>query len=131
MLSLMVDISHAASCTVRTVPLCRNCMTPEPGYLVDLEHRQRIVERELPLGDEIIDGHEDRDLDQAGGRKCLVAAPVDARPCLEVDDAVADDAVMRVGDRIQRPAKGDCVRANCRQRCGAGIWRHLRVARAA
>jgi len=51
----MVDMSHAASWTVSTVPLCRNWMI-RARHLIDLEHREWIVERELALANQIVHG---------------------------------------------------------------------------
>ena len=96
-------------------PVVKELNDPRAGHLIDLEHSQRIVERELALRHEIVHRHQNRDLDQAGGGKGLVSTPVDARASLEVDDAVSDHAVMRVGDRIESATQRGGVSVNDRQ----------------
>src|SRR6266516_3919077 len=69
--------------------------------LIDLEHSERIVERELTFRHQVVYRHQYRDLDQAGGRKCLIASSADARAALEIDDAITDYPMVRIGNRIE------------------------------
>jgi len=66
--------------------------------LIDLEHGQRVVERQLALGHQVVNGDQYRHFDQARGRERFVTAAADAGAGLEIDDAVANYSVMSVGD---------------------------------
>src|SRR5213595_3615072 len=88
---------------------------PRARHLIDLEHSERIIERELTFRHQIVYCHQYRDLDQTGGRKSLIPTSADARAGLEIDDGVADDAVMRVSDRVELLAQSCCVGMNALQ----------------
>ena len=67
-------------------------------HLIDFQNRDRIVERELSLCDEIVNRYKDRNLDETRRRKFLVAAPADANVVVDIDYAVADNTVMCISD---------------------------------
>jgi hypothetical protein len=83
---------------------------PRARNLIDLEHGEWVIERELTFRHQIVHSHQNRDLDQAGGWKRFVAASVDARARLQVYHAVSYDAVMRISDRIELLPKGSRIR---------------------
>jgi hypothetical protein len=99
-----------------------------PGHLIDLQHRQRIVERKPSLGDEVVNCYEDRNLDQARSGESLVTTTADPPAGPEIYDAVANDSTVRIGDRIQGAAKSGGIRSNHRLtssgRAGTGSARH-------
>jgi hypothetical protein len=93
-------------------PIVEKLDHPRARDLIDLEYGQRIVQRELSLRHQIVNGGENRDLDETGSRKCLIAAPVYAGAGLQIDNAVPDDTVMSIGDGVELPTQRSGIGVN-------------------
>ena len=73
-LSLRTIISDRGVVHAQRHPGMHELQHAAARHLIDLQHGERIVERQLFLVDEIVERDENRDLDQARRRERLVAA---------------------------------------------------------
>jgi len=83
-----------------------------PGNLIDLQNRERVIERKLLLLDLVIKRYENRNLDQAGRRKRFVATQREPLARIEIRHRVAEHAVVRRGDRVELLVQRRGVRAD-------------------
>jgi len=80
-------------------------------HLVDLEQRQRIIERDHRFLGQIVQRDEDGDLDQARRRESLVPSHRQALARVEVIDGVAEHPVKVMRERVEGAVKRNGIRA--------------------